>query len=191
MDEIAGAPCQLLLTCVFDRFCTGNAGGCGVGIRTNDLTLATEQIRMVPSEDSDRVEGVDFATIDEVLDDVSFPITADELIDQHGDVEIERTNADPITLAELFDFMGDDTFESADGVRQMVMSQMPRESVGPSNYSDRGGATPTETEAAEAAEEQSSSDLQDGSATDRDVDADGEHHDDDDYQTEDEADGDA
>lgn len=144
---------------------------------------------MVPDE-SERTEGVEFAEIDPILEDVSYPVTADELVDRHGDTEIERTNADPITLVELFDFMGEDTFESADEVRQMIMSQMPRESVGRSNYSDRGGATPRETEAAEEAEDQSSDDLQDGSATDRDVDADGERHDDDDYDHDDGDDGD-
>ncbi|WP_460918996.1 DUF5789 family protein [Salinarchaeum chitinilyticum] len=135
---------------------------------------------MVPDE-NERAEGVEFAEIGPILEEVSYPVTAEELIDRHGATEIERTNADPITLEELFDFMGDDTFESPEEVRQMIMSQMPRESVGRSNYSDRGGATPTETEAAEDAEEQSGSDLQDGSATDRDVDADGERHDEDDY----------
>lgn len=158
-------------------------------MRTNDFPLATEPECMVPDE-SERVEGVEFAEIGPILEDVSYPVTADELVDRHGDTEIERTNADPITLAELFDFMGDDTFESADEVRQMIMSQMPRESVGRSNYSDRGGATPRETEAAKEAEDQSSDDLQDGSATDRDVDADGERHDDGDYDRDDEDDGD-
>jgi hypothetical protein len=126
-------------------------------------------------DDTEETEGVDFAELGPVLDTVEFPITADELVERHGDVELERTNAEPITLKELFDFMGDDTFESADGVRQMVMSQMPRDSVGRSNYSDRGGSTPETTDAAEA-QGDTSADQEDGESTDRSIDADGERH---------------
>lgn len=130
---------------------------------------------MVP-DDTQRGEGVDVAALESALESVSYPITADELVERHGDVELDRTNAEPITLAELFDFMGEDTFESTEGVRQMVMSQMPRDSVGRSNYSDRGGAGPTETEAAQDAQDATSADHQDGESTDRSIDADGERH---------------
>lgn len=130
---------------------------------------------MVP-DDSETGEGVSFEELGPVLDDVEFPITADELVERHGDVELDRTNAEPITLEELFDFMGDDTFESEDGVRQMVMAQMPRDSVGRSGYSDRGGSTPEETDEAEEAEQDTSADHEHGVSTDREVDADGERH---------------
>jgi hypothetical protein len=92
---------------------------------------------------TDREEGVDFTDINPALEDISYPITADELIEQHGDREFGRTNADPITVEEVFDHMGEDTFESADEVRQMALSQMPRDSVGRERYSDRGASTDT------------------------------------------------
>jgi len=116
-------------------------------------------------DDPDHVEGVDFTSINPVLGDVSYPITTEELIDRHGDREIHRTNAEPITVAELFSYI-DDTFESESAVRQMILSQMPRDSEGRTNYSDRGGATPVETEAAEAATEQTTADLEGGPAAD-------------------------
>lgn len=128
---------------------------------------------MVP-DDTQREEGVDFETLAPTLEEVSYPITSEELVERYGDTELGRTNAEPITLRELFEGMGEDTFESADGVRQMVMTMMPRESVGPSNYSDRGGATPTETEAAEEARDHTSADVQGGQASDRDVGIDGD-----------------
>ena len=100
-------------------------------------------------EDTDREEGVDFTDISPVLEEISYPITAEELIERHGDREFGRTNADPITVAEVFDHMGEDTFESAEEVRRMALSQMPRDSVGRARYSDRGASDDTsETEGA-------------------------------------------
>lgn len=96
------------------------------------------------SEDADREEGVDFTDFNPVLEDISFPITKAELVDEHGEHTIERTNADPITIRELFEGMGEQTFESREEVRQSVLNLMPRESVGRAGYSDRGGSTPEE-----------------------------------------------
>lgn len=127
---------------------------------------------MVPDDDR-RSEGVDFEALAPALEEVSYPIGSAELLERYGDRELGRTNADPITLQELFDGMGENTFESAEGVRTMVKSMMPEESVGPSNYSDRGGETPTETEAAESARYQTSADVDGSSATDGDGDSDG------------------
>lgn len=92
----------------------------------------------------DRVEGVDFTTINAVLEELPYPITAAEFVDRHGGRAIERTSAEPITVRELYDGMGEDTFESADELRQSILNFMPRESVGRPRYSDRGGRTPQE-----------------------------------------------
>jgi len=116
-------------------------------------------------DDPDHVEGVDFTSINPVLEDISYPITTAELVDRHGDREVERTNAEPIAIEELLGYI-DDTFDTGESVRQMILSQMPRDSEGRTNYSDRGGATPVETEAAEAATEQTTADLEQGPAPD-------------------------
>jgi len=116
-------------------------------------------------DDPAHVEGVDFTAINPVLDDIAYPITTDELVEEHGDCELGRTNADPVTVAELFEQI-DDTFDSGETVRQMALAQMPRDSEGRTNYSDRGGATPVETDAAEAATEQTTADIERGPATD-------------------------
>lgn len=123
-------------------------------------------------DDTDREEGVDFAEVNPVLEELSYPITTEELVEQHGDRELGRTNADPISLRELFEYMGEDTFESPEGARQMIMSQMPRESVGRRHYSDRGGNLPGEGDAED--EHPTAADVQGGPASDRDVDADGD-----------------
>ncbi|WP_254274423.1 hypothetical protein [Haloarcula marina] len=105
-------------------------------------------------------EGVVFSSINPVLDEISYPITATAFVERYGDRELERTNADPISVRELFGDMGKTTFESPDGVRQMLLSQMPSGSGGRTHYSDRGGTTPTETDAAEAAATQTSADAE-------------------------------
>ncbi|QLG27895.1 DUF2795 domain-containing protein [Halorarum halophilum] len=92
---------------------------------------------------TDRDEGVDFTDIKPVLEGLSFPITRSELVEQYGARELGRTNVGSITIEELFGPMGEDTFESADDVREMVLSQMPRDSVGRQRYSDRGVSNDT------------------------------------------------
>jgi len=114
-------------------------------------------------------EGVDFSAIDPILDDLSYPITADELVERHGDVELDRTNADPISIEELFDYMGDDTFESGEQIRRMILGQMPRDSVGRSEYSDRGGSHPEATEEAENAGEATDAEVVEDASTDPDT----------------------
>lgn len=93
-------------------------------------------------DSTDREEGVDFTDINPMLEEISYPITTEELVEQHGDREFGRTNADPITVEELFGQI-DDTFESPEELRQMAMSQMPRDSVGRERYSDRGSSNDT------------------------------------------------
>lgn len=97
-------------------------------------------------DEHDREQGVDFGDINQTLEDISYPITVDELVDQYGDRSVERTNAEPITIRELFGSMGDDTFESAEEVRQSMLNLMPADSVGREEYSDRGGSLPETTE---------------------------------------------
>lgn len=105
-------------------------------------------------DDTSREEGVDFGDVNPALEELSYPLSSEELIDEVGDREMQRTNADPITIEELFGPMGEDTFESADDVREMALSQMPRDSVGRANYSDRGVSDDTEDES-QATEDES------------------------------------
>ena len=89
-------------------------------------------------DETEHVEGVDFSDVTPILEELSYPITADELVEAHGDVALDRTNADPITLRALFEPMGDDTIESEDGARHSILTLMPKDSEGRQRYSDRG-----------------------------------------------------
>lgn len=89
-------------------------------------------------EETEHMEGVDFSDVTPILEELSYPITADELVEEHGDVTLDRTNADPITLRTLFEPMGDDTIESEKGARSSILTLMPKDSEGRQRYSDRG-----------------------------------------------------
>lgn len=101
------------------------------------------------TEDEDKApdseEGIDFTDIEPVLDDLSYPITKEEFVEEHGDHTIERTSADPITVREVFEGTGEDTFEDEDEIRQAVLNMMPRGAVGRDRYSDRGGGDAIDT----------------------------------------------
>lgn len=89
-------------------------------------------------DEEDYSEGVGFADVQPLLEEIEYPITAAALVDRYGDHEIERTNAGPITIRELFEPLVEDQFESATEVRETIMTLMPKESVGRQRYSDRG-----------------------------------------------------
>lgn len=87
----------------------------------------------------DRTEGIDFNDVDPILEDLSYPVTIDELVSEHGDATLERTNADPISIRNLLGGMdGDTSFESAEGARETMLTMMPQDSVGEPGQSDRG-----------------------------------------------------
>lgn len=106
--------------------------------------------------ESQRSQGVNLDDVDAVTEAVDFPVTDDELVGDLGDRTIERTNADPITLRELFEPVEDQTFETPDDLRQFLLSLMPADSVGREDYSDRGGELPEESREARAADEEES-----------------------------------
>lgn len=95
-------------------------------------------------DDTDREEGVEFSDLESVFEDLAYPVTKAEFVDQYGGRTIGRTNAEPITIRELYEGMGEETFESTEALRQSILNYMPRESVGRARYSDRGGRTPAE-----------------------------------------------
>lgn len=96
--------------------------------------------------ETDREEGINFTDINPVLEEIEYPITMEEFVAKHGSHTIERTNADPITVQEVFEGTGEDTFESAEEVQQSLLNLMPEESVGREGYSDRGGSPPDSTQ---------------------------------------------
>jgi len=120
-------------------------------------------------QNEEATEGVEFGEIDELLDDIVYPITTEEVKQQYGDAEVGRTNAEPISLHELLDHMGEDTFDSEQEFRETIMGQMPRDSEGYGQYSDSRGYTPDKRDDGEDDDGMTTADLEEGPSTDEDI----------------------
>jgi hypothetical protein len=71
-----------------------------------------------------------------------------------------------MSIREPLECIGEGTFESEEQLRQVVVSQMPRDCVGRTSYCDRGDSKPEAAEAAKRADDQTAATVEDGEATD-------------------------
>lgn len=74
--------------------------------------------------------------LEERLDDGQFPATTSELVDAHGDVEMELPNG-AVTLAEVLGDMPEETLETAEEARLSAYCALGDEAIGRKAYSDR------------------------------------------------------
>ncbi|WP_435159634.1 DUF5789 family protein [Haladaptatus sp. DFWS20] len=85
----------------------------------------------------DREMGVELGELSDELDNHDYPASVDDLVAEYGDYEIEYPNG-----SERFEeVIGplDETYESADDVRQSILNMVDSDAVGRQRYSDRGG----------------------------------------------------
>lgn len=87
--------------------------------------------------DESREQGVEFGSLAEELEDEEYPIDKAELLERYGDRELVLED-DTVTLREVLEPLGQDEFESADDVRQSVLTMVSDEAIGRKDYSDRG-----------------------------------------------------
>jgi len=85
----------------------------------------------------ERTLGVDLGELSEELDDHEYPVSADDLVEEYGDHEIELENGSE-TVRSVLGPLNED-YESADDVRQSIVGMVDSEAVGRQRYSDRGG----------------------------------------------------
>jgi hypothetical protein len=76
------------------------------------------------------------ATVDERIDAHSYPATAEELISEYGDVELEFPNGGE-TFGDALDRLGETTFVDAEDARLATYSAVSKGAIGRENYSDR------------------------------------------------------
>lgn len=96
--------------------------------------------------DRSRESGVELGDLSEELDGHSYPASTDELVDEYGDYEIELPNGSE-TFEQVLGPMADESFDSADSVRQAIFNMVGAEAVGRKGYTDR---EPTHEEQDEA-----------------------------------------
>ena len=94
-------------------------------------------------EGDTRHQGVEFGDLDEKLESIDYPVSLDELLAEHGDAELDLSG-ETRTLEKLLEPFEDDTYESADEVRQSILTMVDDEAIGRKNYSDRSGDDPGE-----------------------------------------------
>ncbi|MCO8246786.1 MULTISPECIES: hypothetical protein [unclassified Haladaptatus] len=94
--------------------------------------------------DREREQGIELGELSEKLDDHDYPADVDELVSEYGEYEIEYPRGSE-TFEEVIAPL-DETYESADDVRQSILNMADSDAVGRQRYSDRGagGAETTE-----------------------------------------------
>ena len=95
------------------------------------------------SNGDERDGGVGFGSLGETLDAIDYPITNEELLAAHGDDRLELTD-ETVTLREVLGPVDGETYESAEAVRETIMTMVGDEAIGRKGYSDRGGESPGE-----------------------------------------------
>ncbi len=88
--------------------------------------------------DREREQGVELGELSEKLDNHDYPADVDELVSEYGDYEIEYPKGSE-TFEEVISPL-DETYESADEVRQSILNMADSDAVGRQRYSDRGGS---------------------------------------------------
>lgn len=73
-------------------------------------------------------------------EELSFPIDAEEVTEQIGDVTVEAPDVEESeTIADLLEGVGADHYDSADELNQQIHSMLPDEYIGRKYYDDRSG----------------------------------------------------
>lgn len=84
----------------------------------------------------DRELGVSFDTLNDALETVNYPIAASTLIEEYGDREVSHANG-TATVREILEPSGEESYESADEVRQSILNMLGEEAEGRVGYTDR------------------------------------------------------
>jgi len=78
---------------------------------------------------------------DERIDDQSYPLTTEDLLDELGDHEIELANgSEPV--ADVLERCGDQTFQTPEDVKHTLQAGVCERAIGRKGYSDRDPTTP-------------------------------------------------
>jgi hypothetical protein len=91
------------------------------------------------SEDDTREQGIEFGEFEGTMEEIDYPIDHEELVEQHGDAELELPDGET-TLEEILAPLEDDqqTYQDADELETMIMNMVGDDAVGREGYSDRG-----------------------------------------------------
>ncbi|ADD05808.1 uncharacterized protein Nmag_2243 [Natrialba magadii ATCC 43099] len=86
--------------------------------------------------DDSRELGVELGDLGDELESVEYPISQDELLETHGDTELEM-NEKTATLEEIIGPLNEEEYRDYGEVEQAIMNMVGDEAIGRKNYSDR------------------------------------------------------
>lgn len=92
------------------------------------------------TDEDTRTRGVEFGPLADELEDEDYPIEKHEVVERYGDYELGLEDDDS-TVREVLEPLGEETYESAEDVRQGILNMVGDDAVGREGYSDRGGHT--------------------------------------------------
>nr|WP_237561130.1 hypothetical protein [Halococcus sediminicola] len=100
-------------------------------------------LRIVPfimsNQDDTREQGIEFGELEETMGSLDYPIEHNELVEQHGDIELEAPGGSS-TLAEILEPLQDQeqTYHDASELETMIKNMVSEDAIGREGYSDRG-----------------------------------------------------
>jgi len=98
------------------------------------------EISVDDTDQGSRTHGVEFGELGTELETHEYPTTAETLLEEYGDHELELPSGEE-SFEEVLGPYTDDPdqqFNDADEVRQAVLNMVGDEAVGEKGYSDRG-----------------------------------------------------
>lgn len=84
-----------------------------------------------------REQGIEFGALAEDLEEESYPISHEQLLERYGDRELELAD-ERTTLREVLVIENEDGYEDAESVRQAIFNGVGDDAVGREGYTDRG-----------------------------------------------------
>jgi hypothetical protein len=103
---------------------------------------------MANDPDDTREHGIEFGALTSDLEDESYPLSHETLLNRYGDRELGLTG-EQVTLREVLSPEQEGEYEDAESVRQAVFNMVGDDAVGREEYSDRGGSAPNENDSNE------------------------------------------
>jgi hypothetical protein len=91
----------------------------------------------------ERESGIDFEGLASDLEAADYPLTTEELLDQYGSRTVTYSDGEE-QLDQLLAPL-DDTYKSAEEVRQAIFNMVGEEAEGRENYTDRGTSVQNES----------------------------------------------
>lgn len=93
---------------------------------------------MTSDESDSREQGIEFGELSEDLENETYPISHDELLERYGDRELELASGET-QLRAVLEPENETEYEDARSVRQAIFTMVGDQAVGREGYSDRGG----------------------------------------------------